>query len=206
MAVDKLEKNESSLKHQLYLKIQNKLNKLLMNEDFKYTLNWFFEPILQDESPEEIFTFKNPFKNWTLNLRWPYLHRKQKQPPILEENQLDSIPLENIEEMLNFLENTEEKMAKLPIRNRNIKLPFIDFFEDEDHFVIALELPNLDENSLDIRASPHELEIKYSNYHKVIPIGPRINPDTAVASHKGQFLEVKFQKVQKRPKSTIPIQ
>ncbi|MHA1647162.1 MAG: hypothetical protein ACTSVL_06290 [Promethearchaeota archaeon] len=201
------EEQSVGFKRDVYDRLVKKMNKFLMDEELKAELEYFFEP--NDEKQHEAifeFHFHYPsMKKILKKILWNPFRHKKSIPLEIPERDYAEMTIKSMQEMLNVLEEVEERVK---IRNRNIKLPFVDRFEDETNYIIQLEIPHIEEHQLELRASPHEVEIiAGETFQKVIYIIPRINPDTALANYdeKKNIVELKFKKILKKPKSKIQI-
>ncbi|WP_457558182.1 archaeal heat shock protein Hsp20 [Candidatus Harpocratesius sp.] len=81
--------------------------------------------------------------------------------------------------------------------------PLVDIFEEDNDLVVVAEVPGVQKENIELKASPFELEIVASslnagksarNYRKVVPLPTEINPDIAKARYTNGILEVRLEK------------
>ncbi len=200
--LDEIMEDLHEWKDEISEKIVDKLNIILKDSDFRTELKYLFEPI--DSEREDIFTFNfhNPFNKKNLEIVWNSLKERIEGGSIESLLELDKEPLK---EFHNALEHLEMRQRRKIYASK--KLEYIDFFEDEKLFIVAIEIPNtIEENEIEIAGSPHEIEIIVGEtFKKVIKIPPRINPDNALAKFEDGILEIKLQKIHKSPKTKIQL-
>jgi HSP20 family protein len=82
--------------------------------------------------------------------------------------------------------------------------PLVDIYEEDGKTIVVVEVPGIDKESIELKASPYELEISAESqesgfhprkYHKIITLPSEINPDVAKARYQNGILEVKLTKV-----------
>ncbi len=82
--------------------------------------------------------------------------------------------------------------------------PMVDIYEEEGQTVVVVEVPGVNKNEIELRASPHELEIIAESkiteghprkYHKIVSLPNEINPDIAKARYNNGILEVRLEKI-----------
>ncbi|WP_371803381.1 hypothetical protein [Candidatus Lokiarchaeum ossiferum] len=179
-----------------------KLNHLMKDDDFRTELKYFFEPLPSQH--EEIFTFSfhDTFNKKSLELVWDTLKEKLEGGSVDLLRDLDKETLKKFHEYLEHLE------MKQRIKQYASKKPdYIDFYEDDALFIVAVEIPAyvVDED-IEIAGSPHEIEIVIGEtFKKTIKIKPRIDPESALAHHENGILEIKLCKAKKTPKTKITL-
>ncbi len=81
--------------------------------------------------------------------------------------------------------------------------PLVDIFEEDDDLVVVAEVPGVQKEDIELKATPYELEIVASssttgksqrNYRKAVPLPTEINPDVAKARYNNGILEVRLKK------------
>ena len=189
-------------------KITRKMNKLLHTQEFWDEMAYFCEPIPGNDQ-DDIFSFKftNPFSKKSIKFLW---HRASGKPPKLEEENIDD---DEAQEILNALEHIEKSAKKKKEFHPKIghyyshsPLEFVDIFETNTEVVVNIAIPNSVGDDIEIHGSPHELVIKADpDYRLVIPLKPRVDPESALAIFKDGLVEIKFEKIAKKPKTKIAL-
>ena len=91
---------------------------------------------------------------------------------------------------------------------QNERDPMVDIYEEEGKIVVVCEVPGVTKSQIELKASPNELEIlaeasekgyRQRKYHKIIALPAEINPDVAKARYMNGILEVKLEKIEKKP-------
>jgi HSP20 family protein len=91
---------------------------------------------------------------------------------------------------------------------QNERDPMVDIYEEEGKIVVVCEVPGVTKSQIELKASPNELEIlaeasekgyRQRKYHKIIALPAEINPDIAKARYMNGILEVKLEKIEKKP-------
>ena len=86
--------------------------------------------------------------------------------------------------------------------------PMVDIYEEEGNIVVVCEVPGVTKSQIELKASPNELEIlaeaseigpRQRKYHKIIALPAEINPDVAKARYMNGILEVRLEKIEKKP-------
>lgn len=105
--------------------------------------------------------------------------------------------------MMGSFGNIKPKMeGKTEIRNE--RDPLVDIYEENGHIIVICEVPGVDKDEIELKASTNELEImagspvkglRQRKYHKIISLPAEINPDVAKARYTNGILEVKLEKV-----------
>ncbi len=76
--------------------------------------------------------------------------------------------------------------------------PPVDVFEEDDHVVVIAEIPGVEKDKIDVRATENKLIIKASDtnrkYYKEVELPVEVKPETAKATYKNGILEVRIQK------------
>ena len=194
--------SSSSYWQELHDKLIEKLNQYLEEQDTSEELGFFFEPVSESEQ-EEVFSFTNPFKKAKIKFYRTLDELTDGKFKLLDQD----VPEEDLQELLNALDHVKERSLKRQIKNinkphwnpeRKNEFPYEDFYETENQLIISIEVPFLDDDEIDIRATPFELEIKAGEkYHRQIPFDTPVNPDTAIADYNGKgLIEVKLQKLE----------
>ncbi len=195
--------DDSRYWNELYELLIEKLNKFLHDQDTSEELAYFFEPVSDDEH-EKIFSFTNPFKKISVKFKKVIDNLTDHRFQLVDRN----IKEEDLLEMLNALDHVEKRSRDRNIQNvnqphwdpsRKNEFPYEDFYETEDELIINIEVPPLDEEEIEIRATPQNLEIiAGNNYHRQIKFDTPVNPDSAIAQYDGKgLIEVKFEKMSK---------
>ncbi len=74
--------------------------------------------------------------------------------------------------------------------------PLVDVFEEDGKLVVIAELPGVDKEKIDIKATENKLVIRASNdyrkYYKEIELPKPVKPETAKAQYRNGVLEVKI--------------
>lgn len=95
--------------------------------------------------------------------------------------------------------------------------PLVDIFEEGEDLVVVAEVPGVQKEDIELKATSHELEIVASssgtetgkaqrNYRKRVPLPAEINPDFAKARYTNGILEVHLKKREpERAKKRIKI-
>jgi len=187
-------------------KIRQKMNNLLHTQEFWDEMAYFCEPI-QENDPEDIFSFNftNPFSKKSRKFHW---HRTSGEPPQLDEQDIDEV---EAQEILNALEHIEESSKKKKKYHPKVghyyshsPLEFVDIFENAKEVVVNIEIPDNVGDDIEIHGSPHELVIRADpDYRLMIPLKPRVDPESAIATFKKGLIEIKFEKSAKKPKTKI---
>ena len=151
---------------ELHDQLIEKLNEFLRDQDKSEQLAYFFEPVpdeLEQESEDtQIFTFTNPFKKYYIKFKKVLSKFMDHDVELVDKN----VSEKELQEMLNALDHVEKQSKKHEIKNinsphwdpnRSNEFPYIDYFETEKELIISLEVPNLSNDEIDIRASPYEL-------------------------------------------------
>lgn len=80
--------------------------------------------------------------------------------------------------------------------------PLVDVFEEDDKFVIVVEMPGVDKDKIEVSATEEKIVVRASNshrkYYKEIELPKPIKPETAKAQYKNGVLEIKVEKKEKR--------
>jgi len=86
--------------------------------------------------------------------------------------------------------------------------PMVDIYEEGGNIVVVCEVPGVTKSQIELKASPNELEIlaeaseigpRQRKYHKIIALPAEINPDVAKARYMNGILEVRLEKIEKKP-------
>lgn len=76
--------------------------------------------------------------------------------------------------------------------------PPVDVFEENNQVVVIAEIPGVDKEKIDVRATEDKLVIKASNerrkYYKEVELPVKVKPETAKASYRNGILEVRIEK------------
>lgn len=177
-----------SIKKELSHRITKKLNRLLSDEDVVDRFrDYYFEPVRDENGEDYIFQFTNPFNGKSFRFKWDSI----KSKPIL----LDSDHDENtLKEFHNALAHFVEKQKE--IKRRQIK-QFLDFYEDDLHLKVILEIPEHESgDQIDLKATPYELEVSSGDYHRKIKLNTSISPKSGRAQFHADdnILEITFRK------------
>jgi len=111
-----------SHRQELQVKIQDKLNKIITNENFFMKWDYYFEPrpTIKEESQDKssIFSFINPFSKKRLKILWNKIKGTQIIDPVLDEKSLEEF--HNAVEFLVWKAQESQETAK--------KKQYVDFF------------------------------------------------------------------------------
>jgi HSP20 family protein len=93
--------------------------------------------------------------------------------------------------------------------------PLVDVYEEDDKLVVVMEVPGVEKDQIEIKATSNELEVfaessdktEYPRkYHTTVPLPKEINPDFAKARYQNGILEVRLTKAgEKQEKRKINI-
>ncbi|MHA1618247.1 MAG: Hsp20/alpha crystallin family protein [Promethearchaeota archaeon] len=170
-------------------RITKKLNRLLADQQFVDQMrDYYFEPVLNEDGEEEKYVFTNPFNNKAFTFKWDPIHGK----PVLIGEEHDE---ETLEEFHNALEHL---VAKQREHKRKQTKQFLDFFEDDLHLKVILEIPESESgDDIDVRATPYELEVMSGRkFHRKIKLSASISPISGKATFHPEenILEITFRK------------
>jgi len=77
--------------------------------------------------------------------------------------------------------------------------PLIDIFQDEDHIIVLVELPGVDEKDIDIKADEKTITIAAENATKkhleIVKLPTYISKDPAKVTYRNNILQVKLKKL-----------
>lgn len=79
--------------------------------------------------------------------------------------------------------------------------PLVDVFESNEEITVAIEMPGVEKDKIDVRVSEDGKQLIVSasdtnrRYHKEIDLPAKVDPQSAKASYKNGVLEVKLKKV-----------
>ena len=80
--------------------------------------------------------------------------------------------------------------------------PLVDVFEEDNRFVIVVEMPGVDKDKIDVKATEEKIVVRASNgqrkYYKEIELPKPIKPETAKAQYKNGVLEIKVEKKEEK--------
>ena len=80
--------------------------------------------------------------------------------------------------------------------------PLVDVFEEDDKFVIVAEIPGVNKENIQVKATEDKIIIRARNehrkYYKEIEMAKPIKPETAKAQYKNGVLEIKVEKKEKK--------
>ncbi len=84
--------------------------------------------------------------------------------------------------------------------------PLIEVNEEEDHIIVIAEMPGVDRDDIELKATSHSLTIatkKNANmqYHKEVDFSTAINSDVAKARYVNGILEVRLKKIDEKHKN-----
>ena len=76
--------------------------------------------------------------------------------------------------------------------------PLVDILEEEKHVVVVAELPGVEKEEINLRATENALTISVDTanrkYHKELTLPAKVDPKSAQASYKNGVLEVRLMK------------
>ncbi|MHA1777879.1 MAG: hypothetical protein DRO88_08070 [Promethearchaeia archaeon] len=177
-----------STKKELTYRITKKLNKLLSDEEIvKRMRDYYFEPVRDEDGEDPIFQFTNPFNGKSFQFRWDSV----KSKPILLDEEHDE---DTLNEFHNALAHFVSKQKE--IKRRQIK-QFLDFYEDELHLKVILEIPEQESGEeIQLKASPYILEVTSGDYYRKIKLNTTISPKSGRAQFHAEdnILEITFKK------------
>ncbi len=95
------------------------------------------------------------------------------------------------------------KMRGRPIISEEREPP-VDVFEEDNQVVVIAEIPGVDKDKIDVRATEDTLIIKASNekrkYYKEVELPVKVKPETAKAAYRNGILEVRIEKKEAKKK------
>ena len=88
---------------------------------------------------------------------------------------------------------------------REEREPLVDVIEEDKDVVIVAELPGVERNDIDLRATENHLVISVDTserkYHKELTLPARVDPKSAEASYRNGVLEVRLKKLKNAVKN-----
>lgn len=102
--------------------------------------------------------------------------------------------------------NIQPKMGKREIV-KNFREPLTEVMEEGDFVIIVVEMPGINKNDIELKATEHSLtisaesDINNRKYRKNINLKSTIDPDYAKARYKNGILEIKLNKTTGREKN-----
>ena len=77
--------------------------------------------------------------------------------------------------------------------------PLIDIFEEEDHIIVLVELPGVDEKDVNIKVDENTVTINAENatkkYLKIVRLPMRIKKGTVKSTYRNNILQVRLEKL-----------
>jgi HSP20 family molecular chaperone IbpA len=194
-------------------KIAKHLNKIFNDQTDGKKFDYYFEPIKKESLSKEDLKVKKDLyrvyphgkRAWAFNISYnPGLKNRFN---IEDESEIDPITLKEFLEALDHVERNHVYYKSADNK------PFIDFFENEDELVIVIEIPGMQEDDIELRASPHDIDIyalgtrNISHYYRTIQLRSEteIDPIRSRATYYDGILEVFLKKIKKTPKTKIEI-
>jgi len=202
---------EYFVSQELKEKIANNLNKIFNDQTKGKKFDFYFEPIKKESLSEEDLKVKKDLyrvyphgkRAWAFNISYnPTLKNRFN---IEDENEIDPITLKEFLEALDYVERNHVYYKSADNK------PFIDFFENEDQLVIIIEIPGMQEDDIELRASPWDIDIyalgtrNISHYYRTIQLQSEIDPIRSSATYYDGILEIFLKKIKKTQKTKIEI-
>ena len=193
---------------ELQIKIADNLNKIFNDHTDGKRLDYYFEPIQKEISKEESQVKKDLYRVYPHGKRAfniSYDPKSKNRFNIEDESEVDPIALKEFLEALDFVERNHVYYKSADNK------PFIDFFENEEELVIVVEIPGMQEDDIELRASPWDVDIdglgtrNKSHYYRTIQLQSEIDPIRSRATYYDGILEVFLKKVKRAPKTKIEI-
>ncbi|MHA1718481.1 MAG: Hsp20/alpha crystallin family protein [Promethearchaeota archaeon] len=193
----------------LQKKIANNLNRVFNDNTKSKKFDYYFEPIIKDDlSKDETQVRKDLYRVYPHGKRAfniSYNPGSENRINIEDESQIDPITLKDFLQALDFVERKHVYYKSADVN------PFIDFFEDDEEIVIIVEIPGMQEDDIELRASPWDVDIyalgtrNKSHYYRTIQLQSEIDPIRSKATYNEGILEVFLKKVKHKPKTKIKI-
>ena len=193
---------------ELQIKIADNLNKIFNDHTDGKRLDYYFEPIQKEISKEESQVKKDLYRVYPHGKRAfniSYDPKSKNRFNIEDESEVDPITLKEFLQALDFVERNHVYYKSADNK------PFIDFFENEEELVIVVEIPGMQEDDIELRASPWDVDIyglgtrNKSHYYRTIQLQSEIDPIRSRATYYDGILEVFLKKVKRAPKTKIEI-
>ena len=193
---------------ELQIKIADNLNKIFNDHTDGKRLDYYFEPIQKEISKEESQVKKDLYRVYPHGKRAfniSYDPKSKNRFNIEDESEVDPIALKEFLQALDFVERNHVYYKSADNK------PFIDFFENEEELVIVVEIPGMQEDDIELRASPWDVDIyglgtrNKSHYYRTIQLQSEIDPIRSRATYYDGILEVFLKKVKRAPKTKIEI-
>ena len=194
---------------ELQKKIAKNLNKIFNDHTHGKRFDYYFEPIKEEDiSEKETQVRKDLYRVYPHGKRAfniSYNPGAKNRFNIEDENEIDPIALKEFLQALDFVERNHVYYKSADIK------PFIDFFEDENDLIIIVEIPGMQEDDIELRASPWDVDIyalgtrDKSHYYRTIQLQSEIDPIRSRATYHDNILEVFLKKVKHAPKTKIEI-
>ena len=88
--------------------------------------------------------------------------------------------------------------------------PLTDVYEEKDHVVVVVEMPGVEKEKIDVRASFDKIIVSGKNenrkYYKEILLPVKVKPETAKAKYKNGILEIRVEKAEEERGRRIPVE
>lgn len=192
-------------------KIANHLNMIFNDQTDGKRFDYLFEPIVEEKSTEEELQVKRDLyrvyphgkRAWAFNIS--YNPGSKNRFNVEDESKVNPIALKEFLQALDFVERNHVYYKSADTK------PFIDFFQNEEELVIVIEIPGMQEDDIELRASPWDVDIyalgtrNISHYYRTIQLQSEIDPIRSRATYYDGILEVFLKKVKKTPKTKIEI-
>ncbi len=196
---------------ELQEKIANNLNRIFNDQTSGKRFDYYFEPIKKENlTKEEAQVRKDLYRvyphgkrAWAFNIS--YNPGSKNRFNIEDESEIDPITLKEFLHALDFVERNHVYYKSADNK------PFIDFFENEEELVIIVEIPGMQEDDIELLASPWDVDIyglgtrNKSHYYRTIQLQSEIDPIRSRATYYDGILEVFLKKIKKAPKTKIEI-
>ncbi len=193
---------------ELQNKIAKNLNKIFSDDTKGKKFDYYFEPIKEEISKEETQVRKDLYRVYPHGKRAfkiSYNPGSKNRINIEDESEIDPIDLKEFLHALDFVERNH-------VYYKNAcQTPFIDFFEDDNELIIIVEIQGMQEDDIELRASPWDVDIyalgtrDKSHYYRTIQLQSEIDPIRSRATYYDNILEVFLKKVKRVPKTKIEI-
>lgn len=200
---------------ELHKKIADNLNRIfnsIIDDDTNgKRFDFYFEPIQKDDLTKEekqvrkdlYRVYPHGKRAWAFNIS--YDPKSKNRFNVEDENEVDPITLKEFLQALDYVERNHVYYKAADNK------PFIDFFEDENELIVIVEIPGMQEDDIELRASPWDVDIyglgtrNKSHYYRTIQLQSEIDPIRSRAIYNENILEIFLKKVKRAPKTKIEI-
>jgi len=202
---------EYFVSQELKEKIAKNLNKIFNDQTKGKKFDFYFEPIKKEILTKEDLKVKKDLyrvyphgkRAWAFNIS--YNPGSKNRFNIEDMSEIDPITLKAFLEALDYVERNHVYYKSADVK------PFIDFFEDDKELIIIIEIPGMQEDDIELRASPWDIDIyalgtrNISHYYRTIQLQSEIDPIRSRATYHDGILEVFLKKTKRASKTKIEI-